>query len=543
MTATRNRESHNEPSLGRSSRIVAIGSAVSRLTGFLRSIAITAAVGLGAVGDAYGTANTLPNIIYELLLGGVLTSVVVPLIVHAQHRDDDNGEAYAQRLLTLTAVVLAAATAVAIVLAPLLTNLYGIVDDPDQVRVANILARLLLLEIVFYGIGAMLGAILNTRGVYGAPAWAPVLNNVVVIATAGVFLVMPGPASLSPDSMTTAQIWVLGLGTTFGIVLQALILLPAARRAGFRLRWRFDFRGAGLREAGTLSLWVMGYAIVSAIGYAVITRLANAAGRESGIGYAVYNNASILFLTPYGIAGVALLTALLPRMSRSAARGDTTGLIRDLGLGGRLTAIALVPVTAAYIVLAPALTTVVFSHGNASEYAARETGVVLAWSAFGLVPFAITLLQLRAFYAVKDARTPTLINALMVAIRIVLALLVPVLLPDDRVVLGLAVANSLSFVPGVLIGEILLRRRFGRLGTSRTVQTIVRMALASAIGGVAAWGVLAAVTRQLGDGVGPSALALVAGSAFGGGIALFCALRLRISELTTLTERLRRRAV
>ncbi len=323
---------------------MAVASATSRGTGFLRSIAITAAIGLGGVGDAYSTANNLPNIVYELLLGGVLTSVIVPLLVHAQHRDSDGGEAYAQRLVTLAIVTLTAATVVAVIAAPLLIALYGINgDDPNQAALANLLARLLLPQMIFYGLGAMLGAILNTRGVYGPPAWVPVLNNMIVIVTAGVFLIMPGPKTLNVDTITLAQVLVLGIGTTLGIIVQGLALVPAAHKVGFRFRWRMGVRGVGLREAGTLALWVVGYVVVSQIGYAVITRLANSAGEESGIGYAVYVNASLLFQTPYGIAGVALLTALLPRMSRAAAAGNNRGLVSDFSLGSRLTALALFP--------------------------------------------------------------------------------------------------------------------------------------------------------------------------------------------------------
>ncbi|MGI8695437.1 MAG: murein biosynthesis integral membrane protein MurJ [Mycobacteriales bacterium] len=529
-----------QPGIGRSSRIVAIGSAASRLTGFLRTVAISTAIGAATIGDAYNTANTLPNIVYELLIGGVLTSVVVPLLVHAQHQESDGGEAYAQRLMCVTTVLLALVTVVAVVLAPQLTSLYGVLHDPPQVRLANFLARLLLVEIVFYGVGSMLGAILNIRGVFGAPAWAPVLNNVVVIATGATFYLMPGPHTLSPLTITTAQVLVLGVGTTLGIVVQAVVLIPAARRVGFRWRWRFDLRRTGLREAGTLGLWVIAYVLVSQAGYVVITRLANAAGRSSHIGYSVYTYQSLLFQMPYGIIGVALLTALLPRMSRAAATGDTRRVVSDLSLGARLTAVGLVPVTAAYIVLGPAIGTLVFRWGRTTPLAAHEIGVALAWGAFGLLPFAVTLLQLRAFYAMKDARTPTVINAIMVVIRIVLCLAVPHVVAADHVVAGLAFANSLSFVPGVIIGEIWLRARFGRLDTTRVVRTVIRLTVASAIGGVVAWLARLLAADALGSGHVGVLAQVAAGSVLGGGVAVLVAVRLRIEELTGIVTSLRR---
>jgi putative peptidoglycan lipid II flippase len=518
-----------EPSLGRSSRIMAIASATSRLTGFLRSLAIAAAIGLDLVGDAYNTANTLPNIVYELLLGGVLTSVVVPLLVHAQERDPDGGEAYTQRLLSLSTATLAVATGLAVLAAPVLTALYVGSSNP-KAHLTTVFAWLLLPEIFFYGIGAMFGAILNTRGVYGPPAWAPVLNNVIVIATAGLFILLPGPATLALSTITTAQVLVLGIGTTLGIIGQAFVLMPSLRASGFRWRWRLDLRGSRLSEAGTLAGWVIGYVVVSQIGYVVVTRLANEVS-VAGRGYAVFTNASLLFQMPYGVLGVSLLTALMPRMSRAAARGDRAGVVADLSLGSRLSALALVPITAGFIVLGPAIGTLVYGHGRTTGDAARQVGVVLAASAFGLVPFAITMLQLRVFYAVKDARTPTLINIGMVATKIAFCAVVARALPDRHVVTGLAVATSLSYIVGVVLGEVLLRRRFGPLDGREVVRTTVRITMYSAFGALAAWGVLVLASHRLGTGFAGSAVGVLLGSAAGLAVLAALASRVRFAEL------------
>ncbi|CAN5120666.1 murein biosynthesis integral membrane protein MurJ [soil metagenome] len=514
---------------------MAIGSAVSRLTGFLRTVVLAAAIGLGLVGDAYNTANTLPNIVYELLLGGVLTSVIVPLLVHARSRDPDGGDAYTQRLLTLLTVVLVVATAIAILAAPALTYAYGIREDPDQVALANILARILLVEIVFYGVGAMLGAVLNSRGVFGPPAWAPVLNNVTVIATGLVFIAARGTGELTPATISTGEVWLLGVGTTLGIVVQAAALLPALRRVGLRWRWRFDWRHAGLAEAGRLGLWVLGYVALSQVGYLVIIATANAAGRASGVGSIVYAHASLLFQMPYGILGVALLTALLPRMSRAAAAGDTPEVVRDLSLGARLTAVALVPITGALIVLGPAIGTVAFARGQVDVEQARAVGVVLAVSAFGLLPFALTMLQLRVFYAMKDARTPTLINLAMVAVRVPLSLAVPALLPAEQVVAGLAVVNSATFVFGAIVGELWLRHRLGQLDTARVLGTIARLTLASAAGALAAWAAIQPVRAGLGQDVGGSAVAVIVGTLAGAVVVSAGCWVLRIREIREIT--------
>ncbi|HEX3813306.1 MAG TPA: murein biosynthesis integral membrane protein MurJ [Mycobacteriales bacterium] len=529
-----------EPSLARSSRIMAIASATSRITGFVRQIALTSAIGLMAVSDAYNTANYLPNIVYELLLGGVLTSIVVPLLVHAQRNEPDGGDAYAQRLVSLATVVLGIATVLAILAAPLLVHLFGI-SGHNETRVASGLARLLLPEIVFYGVGAMFGAILNTRGVYGPPMWTPVLNNCVVIFTALIFFVMPGPHTLDIGTMTSAQILVLGIGTTLGIVAQTVALIPYIRKVGFHWKWRFDLRGSGLKADGGLLLWVVGYVVVSQIGLATIVHLSNSAGQKAGgIGYAVYANVSLLFQMPYGIVGVALLTALLPRMSRAAAAGNMRSLIDDLSLGSRLTAVALIPVTAAFIVLGPSITITIFAHGRTSIGSAHSMGVALAWSAFGLLPYAMTLLQLRAFYAVKDARTPTLINIGIVAVRVALSFIVPAVLPAHHVVAGLAVVNSLSFVVGLVLGDLLLRRRFGSLGSERLLRTAVQVGVASVVGGLVAWVVLLGITHELGSGRAGSTLAAVLGCLLGGVVAIGVALRMRVEDLDLVTASIRR---
>ncbi len=471
----------------RAAGTMAVATLVSRITGLLRTMVLTAALGVGLVGDAYNTSNTLPNIVYELLLGGVLTSVVVPLLVRAQERDRDGGTAYAQRLATVATLGLLVVTTLAVLAAPLLTRLYGLGEDPAQYRLATWLARILLLEIVFYGIGALAQAILNSRGVFGPPAWAPVLNNVVVIATGFLFVAASGPGPLRPLTITPTQVWLLGVGTTLGIAVQALVLLPLLRRAGVPLRPRWGIRDTGLREAGGLGLWVIGYVAISQVGVVVATRIANDAGREGGLGSIGYASASMLFQMPYGIIGVALLTALVPRMSRAAARSDVPGVVRDLSLGTRLSAIGLLPVSAALTVLGPALAVVVFARGNTGVEEARTIGVALAVGAFGLLPMAVTLLQLRVFYATKDARTPALIQLGMVGVRVPLLLLVPVLVPPERVVAGLMLATSLTYLAGWALGHVVLRRRLGALESRATLLPVLRIAAVALTSGLLGW--------------------------------------------------------
>ncbi len=504
----------------RAAGTMAIATLVSRITGLVRTMVLAAALGVGLVNDAYNSANTLPNIVYELLLGGVLTSVVVPLLVHAQERDRDGGTAYAQRLATIGIAGLVVATALAVLAAPLLTALAGITENPDQVRLGTWLARILLVEIVFYGVGALAQAILNSRGVFGPPAWAPVLNNVVVIATGGLFIAASDIGALTESTITPAQVWLLGVGTTLGIAVQAVVLLPLLRRAGVPLRPRWGLRDTGLREAGSLGLWVIGYSAVSAVGVIVAMRIANDAGRDGGLGSSAFAYASLLFQMPYGIIGVALLTALLPRMSRAAARHDVPGVVQDLSLGTRLSALGLLPVTAALAVLGPSLGILAFARGNTTAEEAEAIGTALAVGAFGLLPMAVTLLQLRVFYAMKDARTPTLLQIGMVAVRVPLLLLVPAVARPEHVVAGLMLVTSVTYVAGWVLGDLALRRRLGALRTRETFGPVLRMAAASAVAGGVGWLVLDGTDELLGTGAAGSLARVLIGTVVIGGAAL-----------------------
>jgi putative peptidoglycan lipid II flippase len=525
----------------RAAGTMAVASLVSRLTGFLRTVVLTAALGFGLVGNAYTVANTLPNIVYELLLGGVLTSVVVPLLVNAQEKHADGGVRYTQRLLTIATVGLAGLTVVAVLAAPALTWLMGIREDPGQVDLANWLARILLVEIVFYGIGALATAVLNARQVFGPPAWAPVLNNVVVIATGVLFLLAAGPGHLTPLTITPAQVWLLGLGTTLGIAVQAVVLLPLLGRHGVPLRPQWGLRGTGLAEAGTLGLWVVGYVLVSQVGVVVASVVANAAADAGGLGPLAFSNASLLFQMPYGIIGVALLTALLPRMSRAASRHDVPGVVADLSLGTRLSAVGLLPVTALLVVLGPAVGVVAFGRGNADVGDARGVGVALAVGAFGLLPMAVTLLQLRVFYAMKDARTPTLIQVAMVAVRVPLLLLVPVVVGPDHVVAGLMVATSATYVAGWVVGNVALRRALGTGVSAGAQGTVLRMAAVAAVAALLGWLVVQLTDGVLGHSVPGSLATVVLGTVVIGIAVVAGAVVAKVPEVSGLVAGVRAR--
>ena len=390
---------------------MAVANLVSRITGFLRQVVLVGVLGVGVLNDAYTVSNTLPNIVYELLFGGVLTSVMVPLLVRAQKEDADGGETYIRRLITLTGVALAVRhRARACSPRPLLTRLYlGGQSATANPELATALAYLLLPQILFYGLGALLGAILNTRGSFGAFAWAPVLNNVVVLVVLGVYALMPGEISLDPVRMGEPKLLVLGIGTTLGIVVQALVLLPALRRTGFvyRPRWGWDPRlsaagglvAVGDRLRAHRHPRLHGHHPRRGGGrprrrHRVRERLAPAAGALRRARRLAAHRAHAAD-EPGGRRRAAARRRRRPQPRQQALR-------RLPGAAGR----------AAHGVRACRSAIALFGLRSGNLDGAARIGAAVACSAFGLLPYAITMLQLRVFYAMTDSRTPTLHPAL-----------------------------------------------------------------------------------------------------------------------------------
>jgi putative peptidoglycan lipid II flippase len=518
--------------LGRSTRTMAAGTVASRATGFLRTAALAAVLGVHGVGAAYNVANTAPNIVYELLLGGILTSVVVPLLVRAAKDDPDGGEATAQRLLSVVVVVLLVASIVLVVLAPQVVSLYMNDADDDTKELAVVFARFFLPQMLFYGAGAVLGAILNARERFGAPMWAPVLNNVVVIATCALFLALPGTNGVTASSITDAQIVVLGIGTTLGIVAQTVALVPALRAAGFRFRLRTDLRGTGLGHLARLGRWVLLYVVANQVAFVVVVNLANDGHlNDIGRGFASFTYAYVLWQLPHAVVAVSVITALLPRMSRAAADGRLTDLRDALNRGLRLTVALLVPAAVAYVVLGQVLATVIFGHLRTSIDEAQFIGTLLVVFAFGLVPYSAYQLQLRAFYALQDTRTPTLINLGVNATVVVVDVVLYVVLPDHLKVLGLAAGHAGSFVTGLILSSVVLSRRLGGLDGTLVVRTAVRCLVAVVLPGLVAAAVVAGVVHGLGDGVAGSGVALLLGTGVITVGYVAAARRLRVGEL------------
>ncbi|WP_435206181.1 murein biosynthesis integral membrane protein MurJ [Micromonospora sp. bgisy143] len=535
-------EQVGEASAATNSAVMAIGSLVSRGTGFLRTLALTAALGGALVGDAYTTAQILPGMVYEFLLGGILTSVLIPVLVRRRKVDSDGGQAYAQRLLTLAVLALAAAALVAVAFASVLTSLYASKKTGADFRdLVTALSYLMLPMIFFTGLSALISAVLNTRGHFAAPMWAPILNNIVVIGTAGLYIAIFGAEIVKPDEMTTGRILLIGGGTLLGVAIQAAGLLPALRKVGFRWRFRFDFRTLGLRELGRLGGWMFCYVAVSQVGLIVLFNLLNRAGKENAAGPLIYNNVFLLLMMAHGIIAVSIITALMPRMSAAAADGRYADVAADLSRGTRTVSAVLAPIAVCYAVLATPLAVTLFRYGAFTDENAADTSLVLLLAALALVPFAISQLFTFAFYALPDTRTPALINIPVVALRIGVQVVLYVAFAAHFAAAGMMIGNAVSYLAAAFASAWLLRPRVGRIGMGAILRTLGRVLVAAL--GAALVGLL--VVSLLPGGDTPSwmqaVLQLVIGGAVIGGTYLGLATVLRIGEITEVIGMVRRR--
>ncbi|MGK5679900.1 murein biosynthesis integral membrane protein MurJ [Actinoplanes sp. URMC 104] len=524
------------------SAMMAIASFVSRIIGFVRNALIGITLGAG-IGDAFTSAQFLPGQIYELLLGGILSSVLVPLLVRRRKSDPDGGLEFTRRLLTFAVVSLGIATALVVLAAPAITWIQAGDDNSAAYRsLVTDFAYWILPIIFFTGLSAMIGAVLNTRGHFAAPTWAPILNSLVVIAACGVFLAVFGNAGdLQPEEMTGGQIAVMGGGMLLGMVAQALGLLPALRKVGFSWKWRWDPRSLGLREIGRLAGWMLCYVAANQIAIFVVVRILNRVAGDSASVLA-FNNVFLLITMAHGIIGVSVMTALLPKMSAAAADGRYAQVSADLSRAIRLVTVALAPISVVYGVLGTPIAVMLFQGGAYDNGDALATGTVLVVAAFAVIPLSISYLCTYTFYSLQGNKTAALINLPVVAVRITAYFVLAAVLDASRSAAGMTAANAISYAVSALISLAVLRRRIGRLNLGTVAASLVKVFVAAAI--AAGLGLL--VVHFLPgsgepSGRGEAVLQLFAGGAVILVAYLAAATVLRVSEVSQVVGMVRRK--
>lgn len=527
---------------------MAAGTLVSRLTGFIRSALIVSALGIGFLGDSFQVAYQLPTMIYILTVGGGLNSVFVPQLVRAMKDDEDGGEAFANRLLTLVMVALGVLTALAVFAAPLLVRMLStsVADNPAANEVAVTFTRYFLPTIFFMGIHVVMGQILNARGKFGAMMWTPVLNNIVIIVTLGMFIWVYGTAANSGMEVTNIPPdgqRLLGVGVLLGLVVQALAMIPYLRETGFRMRLRFDWKGHGLGKAAMLAKWTVLFVLANQAGALVVTQLATAATNDSkvkGVGFSAYANAQLVWGLPQAIITVSLMAALLPRIARSAHEGDGGAVRDDISQGLRTTAVAIVPIAFGFVALGIPMCTLIFGSSGTSE--ATNMGFMLMAFGLGLIPYSVQYVVLRAFYAYEDTRTPFYNTVIVAAVNAVASAACYFVLPARWAVVGMAASYGVAYAIGVGVAWSRLRKRLGGdLDGTRVLRTYARLGIASVpaalLSGAACYG----IGHTLGQGVGGSLAALLAGGIALLGVFYVAARKMRIEELNSMVGMVRGR--
>ena len=533
-----------EPSLARSTAVMATGTLLSRITGLLRVIVLVSFLGVteAKLADVYNVANTTPNIIYELVLGGILSSIFVPVFVEVRRtRGVRQANYVARAVMTVAMLVLGLLALVTMLTAPWIIKVYIHGGDPVQRAEAQRLGGQLLVmfmpQIVFYGVGAVMTGLLNANRRFGVPMFAPILNNLTVIAVAVAFHLRVGDRVPPLGQVTSGQKLLLGLGTTAGVVAMTMVQWPFLRRAGFRFHLEWHLNDPAIRKMATLSAYTVGYVVVNQLGYAVIPILAY--GVQGG--YSAYSYAFTFFQLPHGVFAVSVMTALLPPMSEQAVTRDWDAFRASLAKGLRLTAVVLLPASVGYVALAGPIVRLLLAHGVIGGNSVTLLTRVLIMFVLGLLPFSAFQLCLRAFYALQNTRTTFLVNIVAVGVNVVIDLVLFFTLPTPWKVPGLALGNSVAYLVGVVLLLQRLSVRIGGLGSRRILAAVGRMLVASLVMGVVAWLVVEGAGRLLGHGSLGSLVTVAAGVAAGLATYLAMARLLGVEEIGAVLNMVRRR--
>ena len=521
-------------SLARATAVMSLGTALSRATGVVRLAVLAATLGIAEtrLTDTYNLANTAPNIIYELVLGGVVTSVFVPVFVEVLQKDKDRAWDVMSAILNVSLLVLIGVTILGIVSAPYIAKFYSLrlegVDADAQQRVATFLLRLLIPQIVLYGFYFITSSILNAHKRFGPPMYTLIVNNLVLIGALVLFSRLYGVVTL--ETATDEQLLLLGVGTTLSVAPGGLLLIPFVWRLG-RYRPTLALDHPSLRKLLRLSGYAIGLVIANQLGYVVIQWLANG---EQG-GYSAYLSAFTFFMLPVGLFAWSLHTALVPAMSERAVNNDLEGFGERLTVGVGATLFLILPSAVGLVVLDRALVTVFLEHGIMTARSVDLVAGVLRFFALGLLQFCMLQFFVRAFYALQDTKTPFVINCVVVAINA--AVNVPMFAWLG--VKGLAAGQAVSYAIGVGLEARVLKRRIGGIQARRMASSAARIAASAGVMGAVVF--LASRLRPVGGGVDGVVL-LVVYVLIGAVSYLLLARALNVTELGYIQHVLRRRA-
>ena len=472
--------------LFRASGIMAIGTILSRITGFARALLAVAVLGTALLADTFNVANTMPNILYNLLVGGALTAIFVPQLVRS-FEDQDGGHGFASRLVTTISLILLVLVAVGVIFAPALVRLYApefsTPGFETEQEIAVAFTRYCLPQIFFLGLFTMLGQVANARGSFAPLMWAPIANNLVVIVVFAAVLITE--RSLALGTITDLQVQILGWGTTLGVVVQALILIPVVKRSGIHIRPMFGLSGLG--KSFGLAGWTLIYVLISQLGYLVTVNVATSAavrsaqaGITTGVGFTPFTSAYYIMLLPYSIVTISIVTALLPHLSRLAIAKNVEEVRKQLIRAIRMVGVVTVPSAVALLLFGPLMTQSLYLGISLED--ARYIGFVLSALSIGLVAFSINLILIRGFNAFEDTKTQVLSILIINIISAALSYVFLETLDSYWVTVGLGLAFSVSYIVGLFITISLLKKHIGRLQVSDFAAQHGLLLIASLVG-------------------------------------------------------------
>jgi putative peptidoglycan lipid II flippase len=540
-------ETAEQSALLSSSAIMAAGTTVSRLSGFVRAALLSYALGASVHADLFNVANTLPNMLYILLAGGVFNAVLVPQLVRSLRNDPDGGDAYTSRVVTVAGLFLFGVTVLLVAAAPLLVDLVTTGYEGAIRDSAIAFTRFCLPQVFFYGMYVLVGQILNARGSFGPMMWAPVANNVIAIAVVVVYILIHGQAQGDEvrGPFTSSQEALLGLGSTLGIAVQLLILVPFLRRAGFSYRPRLDLRGSGLGHTFRLGVWTVLFVVVNQVAYVVVQKLATGGAIDSddGTGFTVYSFSFLVVMVPHAIVTVSLATAMLTTLSAHAAAGDRSALAGALAGTLRSALVVIVPFVALLPVIAPDLARVVFAHGAAAETGVDAYVPTLSLFGLGILFFTVHYLVLRGFYALEQNRVVFFVQCGVAATNIVVAVALVGATSPRNTSPALVVAYAASYLVGSVVSYSLLSHRLGGLRSRRLLAFGGRLLIAT--GAATALTIpVAQVLDGLAEDPGPvvAAVRLICVGAVDVLLFLLLARLLRLTEVRAILDLGRRRS-
>ncbi|WP_222122050.1 DUF6049 family protein [Curtobacterium sp. 9128] len=470
--------------LGRASAMLAAGTMVSRVLGFAKTFVLAYAIGQNASpsANAFAVANQLPNNIYALIAGGLLSAVLIPQIVRAMQKNTDGGQAYVNKIVTLGGSAFIVITIAATALAPLLVRFYTsdtLGSDGAASDLAVAFAFWCLPQILFYAMYSLLGEVLNAKQVFGPFTWAPLLNNVIAIAGLVVFIAMFGHGHSTPGEWTPLKIAVLAGSASVGVFAQAAFLPLFWRRAGLTFRPDFRWRGVGLKSTGTAAGWLFAMILVTQ-GAGVVQSQVAWLGQDAGPGNAVLGNAWLIFMLPHSIITVSIATAYFTRMSHDAERGDLAAVRRNLSTSLRIVGLFTVFASVALMVVA-----VPFGRLYEGTFeSSLQVGAVLVAYMPGLVLFSMLFVIQRVFWAMHDHRTPFLMQ-LVQSVLFVIGALAVTTFPASVIGIGVAACTTIAGSAQTIVALVVVRRRLGSIDGSAVTRSHAQFVIAALMAGVA----------------------------------------------------------